>query len=57
MQESWLDPSNTAMALVIHAVGIIPAFCETFQCMSHTWSQYGPSGLLRTFVTFKAFQH
>lgn len=22
------------MALVIHAVGIIPAFCETFQCMS-----------------------
>lgn len=26
-------------------------------CESHTWSQYGPSGLLKTFVTFKAFQH
>lgn len=22
------------MALVIHAVGIIPEFCETFQCVS-----------------------
>lgn len=33
-EESWLDPSNSAMALVIHAVGIIPEFCETFQCVS-----------------------
>lgn len=39
MQESWLDPSHSAMALVIHAVGIILEFCETFHCMRVTYME------------------
>lgn len=39
MQESWLDPSHSAMALVIHAVGIILEFYETFHCMRVTYME------------------